>query len=87
MMPEIMTIKTKLGEVDEAAKLFMMIAILYQDDVYTPKALWHAAQSFESTKNRKKAISVYEELIQRYPNHEYAISSQKRLEANHESAQ
>ncbi|GEM_PF-2858964 len=57
------------GHWEEAAKFFMLVAVLYTDDVYVPKALFYAGEAFEKSHRPADARKAYEELLKTYPDH------------------
>ncbi len=52
---------------EEAAKQYMMVAILYDDEELCPEALSRAGLSFEKAGKPEEALEAYRELIRRYP--------------------
>jgi TolA-binding protein len=61
----------KRSKPEEAARYFMSVAILYEDDELVPKCLHGAAQAFRAAgreEERKRAVA---ELVKRYPNSEW----------------
>ncbi len=69
------------GKPEDAAKFYMLVAVLYNDTYYCPEALFRAGQIFEQTKNIKNARNVYQEIIQLYMNSHRFSEAQKRLAA------
>lgn len=69
---EIANIKLKAGNLPEAAKAFMMVAVLYDDGKYCPAALYKAGECFKSMNQIEESRSAFEELKTRYPNSEWA---------------
>lgn len=57
----------KRGNHAEAAKVFMTIAVLYDDETLTPEALRLAAESYRRANNPTEAEKALEELRRRYP--------------------
>ncbi|MFQ5952871.1 MAG: tetratricopeptide repeat protein, partial [Candidatus Omnitrophota bacterium] len=64
---EIGNVKVKMMEYEEAAKAYMMVAILYDDEDLCSKALFLAATNFQKAGKPKEAIDAFNELIKRYP--------------------
>ncbi|MFC1548760.1 tetratricopeptide repeat protein [Candidatus Omnitrophota bacterium] len=52
---------------EEAAKQYMMVAILYDDEKLSSEALFKAGQSFNRAGMPEKATEAFQELIERYP--------------------
>lgn len=69
---EIANIKLKVGNLPEAAKAFMMVAVLYDDDKYCPIALYKAGECFQKLGQPEEAQKAFEELKTRYPQSEWA---------------
>ena len=67
-------IKLAAGDVEAAAKTYMLVAILYDDDKYCSLALAKAAECYDSLGQKEQAIKVRAELTKRYPN---AAAAQK----------
>ncbi len=55
------------GNHSDAARQYMLIGIVYQDDVLTPLALHGAALCYDAVKDEKKATGVRAELTATYP--------------------
>jgi tetratricopeptide (TPR) repeat protein len=64
---------------DQAARAYMLIAVLYQDETYCPKALWEAGQIFERMAEGEKAVKAYQEIVDRYPQSAYASPAAEML--------
>lgn len=69
---EIAGIRLTQGDVPEAAKAFMLVAIFYDDPKYSPWALYKAAECFAKTNQLDEAEKAVTELKERYPNSEWA---------------
>jgi len=61
-----------LGEADAAARYFMSVAILYDDDALVPESLYEAATLFGELGRSEEKRKTAEELISRYPDSEWA---------------
>ncbi len=57
----------------------MMVAILYEDEDLCSKALYRAGDSFDNAGKPDKAIDVFKELVERYPNNELAKKAEKKI--------
>lgn len=64
---EIGNVKFKSGDTAGAAKEYMMVAILYDDEDVCSRALFRAAEAFEKSGAPGKAVDTLNELIKRYP--------------------
>lgn len=60
-------IETTLGQIEEAIKYYMLVAVLYKDEEYTPLALFKAAELMEKSQRPTEALSAYQEIISQYP--------------------
>lgn len=69
-------IEESKGNLDQAIKDYMLVAILYQDVNLVPKALSRSAALFEQQGNISQALSTYQEIVSRFkqsPENEEAI--------------
>ena len=64
---EIANIRLKEGNLPEAAKAFMLVAILYDDPKYAPLALYKAGECFTKLNKPEEAANAFGELKNRYP--------------------
>ena len=55
---------------DEAAKQYMMVAILYDDEELCSDSLFKAGVSFEKAGMKDKAVETFKELVKRYPDND-----------------
>lgn len=67
------------GNLEQASKLFMMVAILYDDQEYCPKALLKAAEIFQPMGKIEEAKKAYLEIIEKYAETAYAEEAQDKL--------
>ncbi|MFH1645742.1 MAG: tetratricopeptide repeat protein, partial [Candidatus Omnitrophota bacterium] len=67
---ELANITFKKGEFEEAAKLYMLVAILYDDKDYGPRSLFRAGESFRSDGRLSEAEKAFKELVVRFKKHE-----------------
>ncbi|MFH1790935.1 MAG: tetratricopeptide repeat protein [Candidatus Omnitrophota bacterium] len=65
---------------DEAYKMYMLVAILYDDAYYCPESLLRAGALFESSGKTNEARKAYDEIIKKYPSSDAAKEAQKRIE-------
>jgi TolA-binding protein len=61
------------GDYEGAAKIFLSVAVVYDDAVVTPRALEQAHEAYAKAGNEEEAAKVLNELQTRYP--EYQIKS------------
>jgi len=67
------------GEPEQAYKLYMMVAILYDNSHFCPSALLKAAGIFEELGKPKEAKKAYQEILDRYGETEFAAEAKSRL--------
>ncbi len=71
----------------EAAKQYLMVAILYEDRELCSEALYKAGLSFEKAGNPEKSAEVFKELVERYPDDPLSKKVQDRVKtANDEKS-
>ena len=61
-----------LGEAEAAARYFMSVAILYDDETLVPESLYEAATLFGELGKSEERAKTAEELISRYPDSKWA---------------
>lgn len=71
----------KKEQPEEAAKFYMLVAVLYNDAWYSPESLYRAGLIFEQLEKRNDARNVYQEIIQLYTKSHRFGEAQKRLAA------
>jgi len=76
---EIGNIKSRKKEFGEAAKQYMMVAILYDDPEISPKALFEAGTAFKRGGMPEKARKAFEELMEKYPDNELAAKAAEEV--------
>ncbi len=69
---ELANVRLRAGETEEAAKAFMLVAILYDDEKYCPVALYKAGECFSKKNKIDEAQKAFKELKTRYPQSEWA---------------
>jgi TolA-binding protein len=69
---ELGNLKERKGEHEEAAKLYLMVAVLYDDKGLCSGALFHAAECYGKAGMPEKAIEIYNDLAKRYPDSPFA---------------
>jgi tetratricopeptide (TPR) repeat protein len=77
---EIGNVNARMMNFEEAAKQYMMVAILYEDKDICPKALYRAGEAFEKAGDRPKALEVFRELIERYPENEMSKKASTEIQ-------
>ena len=69
---ELANLLLKAGQWEEAAKAFMLVAILYDDPKYTPPALYKAGECFRNIGKTEDAQKAFLELKTKYPESEWS---------------
>lgn len=69
---EIAQLRYRGGDMLEAAKAYMMVAILYDDPAYTPMALYRAGECFARADKADESRKAFAEVTHRYPESEWA---------------
>jgi TolA-binding protein len=69
---EMANLRLKTGDVDGAAKAFMLVAVLFDDPKYTPTALYKAGECFRSVQKLDESEKAFVELRNRYPESDWA---------------
>ena len=78
---ELANIEQLKDELEEAYKLYMLVAILYNDDYYCPEALFRAGTIFEVLGKNDEARKVYQEIVDKYGKSHLISKVKKRLKA------
>ncbi len=68
---EIANLRLKAQDLENAAKSFMMVAILYEDPKYTPPSLYKAGECFRALGKVEEAVNAFTELKNKYPDNEW----------------
>ncbi len=70
---ELANLELKSGNLLEAAKAFMLVAILYDDEKYGSAALYKAGECFTASQKPDEAQKAWNELKIRYPKSAWAL--------------
>jgi len=76
---ELANIDEKEGNLEEASKLYMLVAVLYNDNVYCPRSLLRAGNIFKNLGKAKEAKKAYQEIIDSYKKSDYYNQAKKRI--------
>ncbi|MEA3489216.1 MAG: tetratricopeptide repeat protein [Candidatus Omnitrophota bacterium] len=76
---ELGNVYSKTGNFGEAAKQYMMVAILYEDEDLCPKALFQAGIAFDKAGMREKSLDVFRELKEKYPDNVLAKKANEEI--------
>ncbi len=79
---ETAAIMGKMSRYNEAAKMYMMVAILYDEKELCPRAIYLAADAYKQAGDFYKADEMYHELIDRYPDDPLSEKAKKELTEN-----
>jgi len=63
---ELARVKELLGLKEEARRLYMLVAILYNNDYYGPEALFRAGIISEALGRGHEALAAFKEIIEKY---------------------
>jgi len=69
------------GHMDEALKLYLLVATIYDNDQFCSQSLLQAAKISEKLKRKDDALKMYAEIISKYPSTKAADEAQKRISA------
>jgi len=67
------------GNKNKAAKLYMLIAVLYDDQQYVPSSLKRAGEIFEELGQKENAVYAYQEILKDYPENQAARIVKERV--------
>lgn len=76
---EIGNVKLKESDFAEAAKQYMMVGILYEDNDLCPMALYHAGISFGRAGSKEKSLEAFNQLIKKYPQNELSVKAKEEI--------
>ncbi|MCB9747481.1 MAG: tetratricopeptide repeat protein [Candidatus Omnitrophica bacterium] len=79
---ELGNIEKLKNNLEEAAKFYMVVAVLYEDSFYCPESLYRAGMIFEQLQKKDEALKVYEEITKRYQHSHVFEKAQQRLREN-----
>ena len=69
----------KSGDNEKAAKYFMSVAILYDDETLVSECLYGAYKAFNTAENHEAAQRALKELLERYPSSAWAVKGKGKL--------
>ena len=82
---ELANVKKLSGNLEEAIKFYLLVAVLYDDNLYCPKALYSAGEVFEMLKSNGEALKVYQEILDKYENSDFYSKAEERIKILGES--
>ncbi|OVE73588.1 hypothetical protein BVX94_03425 [bacterium B17] len=74
-------VANKAGDKEKAAKFFMSVAILYDDEKLVSECLYGAYEAFDAIEKHDSAQRSLQELIERYPSSEWALKGKEKMAA------
>lgn len=75
---EIGNVNFSMGNYQEAAKQYMMVAILYDEEELCSRALFRAGEAFEKAGMRERSLEAFKELVNRFPDNELSKKAVKK---------
>jgi tetratricopeptide (TPR) repeat protein len=73
-----------MEDYEKAAKFYMFVSVLYDEERFCAPALFKAGEMFELLDQKQKALSVYQELVKRYPKSAFSEKARQKLKGSHE---
>jgi len=67
------------GNIDEALKLYLLVATIYDDEYYCSESLLRAGRIFERRKQKAEAIKAYQEILDKYKNSSASKAAKQRI--------
>lgn len=78
---ELAGIEELKGNLDEAYKLYMLVAILYNNEFYCAESLFKAGEIAIKLGRRDEAMKQYKEIVDKYPSSRVAKRAEERLKS------
>jgi TolA-binding protein len=69
------------GQLEEAIKYYMLVAVLYKDEEYCPQALMKAGTLWEQLGRKEEAFQAYVEVQKNYPHSAFFAQAVERIKA------
>ena len=66
-------------DLKQAAKLYMMVGILYKDAEYGPRALLQAGVLLQKLNETQAAVKAYQQILDDYPHSEQALKAKELI--------
>ncbi len=64
-------------KLEEAAKLYLVVSVLYNDPYYSPEALLRAAGIFQQLNNKTEALNALKQILSAYPQSPQAVKAKE----------
>jgi len=76
---ELANLEASHGDFDEALRIYLLIATIYDDEYYCSESLKHAAKIYEHLHHKAEAIKMYTEILDKYKNSQAAGYAKERV--------
>ncbi len=76
---EMANLDVSRGNLDDALKLYLLVATIYDSDYYCSESLLRAAKIFEQQKHQEDAQKMYSEILDKYKNSVAAQYARQRV--------
>jgi tetratricopeptide (TPR) repeat protein len=76
---EMANLEASQGHMDEALKLYLLIATIYDSDEFCSQSLLQAAKISENLKRNQDALKMYSEILDKYKNTPAAAQAKERV--------
>jgi TolA-binding protein len=73
------------GDPEKASKLYMLVAILYNDKYYCSEALFRAGEIFAERGNKEKAVKTFQEIVNTYKDSHVFEKAKEKLKVLNEN--
>ncbi len=67
-------------DLNKAAKLYMLVALLYKDPEYSPKALMRAGEILQNLNENTEALTAYHQILDDYPQSSFVSKAKEFVE-------
>ena len=67
------------GHLDDALKIYLLIATIYDDDHFCSESLWRAGRISEKLHRKADALKMYQEILDKYKDSPVAPKAKERL--------
>ena len=76
---EMANVEVAQGNFEDALKLYVLVATIYDDDYFCSESLLRAAKILENLKRKEDALKMYSEILDKYKNSKAANEAQGRI--------
>jgi TolA-binding protein len=67
-------------KIEEAAKAYLIVAVLYKDPYFAPESLLHAGTLFQQLNNKTAAMDAYQQILKVYPKSPQASKAKEQAD-------